>query len=212
MTTFHHYKISETDIIINKNVSNISFTLNKVLCIGLNKIESDENNNRIIDNDTTYIALDDTFIDVLNNLYFKNNEIHFYKDSGFIKYSKITNKIISFIFLNPYIRKCQYENEINKTLIEFINESGILPYDFSNINNFSSANNITIEIRIHNSQNKLLYMSVIQISNPIENVSINENLDIHLQGNKKTETLKMKITNITNYYNFTVSNLVINYS
>lgn len=192
------YNISETLINCTNpgTISKISFEIFRTNYIGLQRVEFDEESRfTYIDEDIHYLPLNTNFSNQFNKMYLHKNEMYTEICNGIIEYTKIVNKKISAILINPYQDKYH-----NKTLIEFNESKGEFPYNFSSIQ-FQELD--------------LYHSKVMMIKN--NEVIYDENLYLAFQSYeiqlniviKKTDKLYIRLINLSNMANLWLGNICI---
>lgn len=182
------YNISEYSNNVSNpgTISNLTFTLSRINYVGLQKIESDEETRlNYIDEDIHFLPLDPNFIKVFNKIYLNKNEMYTEIDTNnTLHYTKITDKKMSSIIINPY--------NSSKMLIEFMNTKGIFPYNFSQIN-------------IPELECYLIKMMILKNNDVIydENLSLSlQSYDLKLNiAVKKNDKLHFRIINLSDMSN-----------
>lgn len=197
-----HYNISETAIKFNNDKSGdlvykgLTFQLSILAYIGLQKISTDEETKlTFIDEDIHYLPLNNDFIKDLNKLYLMKNELYTeLSSSNQIIYHKITDKNMFALFIDPY-----YDYPI-KTVVEFTNNTDIIPYRFGLIN----LPNNTQKVKLIITRNSdIIYDNDYNID-----VGIQYEIPLNLIINKKIETIQIKLINLSNKMNLQFDNIV----
>lgn len=199
-----YYNISENSVTYGNSqveISSLDITFSKINFIGLQRIEFDEETKfTYIDESVYYIPLNIDIIKSLNSLYLDKNEMYVEINSQNLQYKKITDKKISCIIIDPY-----HANKPNKQLIEFTNKEDIFPYNFGTINiQNNSSYHVKLIIKHGNTE---IYNNNILVE---IGVSYSIHLNNNLQCDKKPNSFKITVINLTDDTNIRVSN--INYN
>jgi len=196
-----HYNISDTTIKFTNDkpveltYTKLSFQLNQVCYIGLQKVITDEETKlTFIDEDISYIPLNSNITKEINKVYLAKNELYTELLGSNITYNKITDKNIYSLFINPY-----YDYPL-KTIVEFTNKSDMIPYKFDSIN---LPNQTLYRTKIIVTRNN----EIIHDDDYNMELLVQYDIPMHLVVSKKTETIQIKLINLSNMTNLQFTNL-----
>jgi len=177
----------------------LELTFDKLNYIGLQCIEYDEETKlTYIDETVHHIPLNSDIVKTLNTLYLNKNALYVEFISQVLKYKKITDKKVSCILINPHSLA-----DTNKQLVEFTNRYDNFPYNFSNIN-----------IQDYNSYDVKLIIKHAGVEIYNNNISVQMGISYSipfgvgdLQCDKKPNSLKITVINLTNESNIQLGNI-----